>query len=71
MYAKVFSGEAEVNTPGTVLIDVGTFHVPYQPERTILPAPRTCKTPLKNQKSNSGEAENLRANTLGENPQKF
>jgi len=31
----VFSGEAEVNTPGTVLIDVGTFHVPYQPERIL------------------------------------
>jgi len=41
MYAKVFSGEAEVNTPDTALINVGTFHVPYQPER-IIPA-RTPK----------------------------
>jgi len=64
MYAKVFSGEAEVNTPGTVFIDVGTFHVPYQPER-IIPRRHAQQTRLKNPqiitKKYSGEAENLRA----------
>jgi len=61
MYAKVFSGEAEVNTPGTVLIDVGTFHVPYQPERiSIGPAtPRTSLHNIHTSNKISGEAENI------------